>query len=264
MTGQCPTCQALNQQGAGFCLQCGEPLDGDLLVGAPVAELGRSRSWAGRVWREPWWGVVGLLVLLAGLAVFSGWWGAYDRQVQAYQRGLADLADQRWENALTNFHIAGDYADAPLHYQEARSRWDAVQAQAGAADQAETAGAWWDAAVAWHALAALDPAYPDLAARQARAEQHAGVLVYRVPHGPQAGIWWAQADGSRPQRFPAAGDFSLHGISPDGRWAVYTVYQFYPWPPGRHTLYVLDLQSGAVTRRPIPPVADPDANAVRF
>lgn len=263
MTVHCPYCNAANQAGAGFCLDCGEPFAGDGPAAAQEvlrpADRGRRawQRWGGR------WGVV-LGPLLVGLIVFSAWWGDQDRRQTAYRRGLSDLHDHHWAGAITDFRIAGDFSDAALRLRDTTQFSTTLQGYVVAADQAVQDGAWWDAAVALRQLAAADPYYPEVHGRLAAARSLAGRIIYRIPHGPDAGLWYAEADGSDPRRFPAPANASIHGISPDSRWAVYTVYQFYPWPPGRHDLAVVDLYTGQTYQAPLAPADEPKADAVRF
>jgi hypothetical protein len=265
MTFRCPNCNGRNQANARFCLDCGEPLDAERLVPAPPA--GTERLVSAPAWfhsRETWLGA-GLLGLLIALAVFSAWQGAHSRQEAAYRQGLTDLAAHNWQAALTELWVAGDYADAPRRLLETRRFWTQLQALADAASRAEKAGAWGTAAGTLRQMLALDPLYPNLAGRLAQARQRAGVIVYRIASGPQAGVWWANGDGSDPRPFPAAPDIAVHGVSPDGRWAVYSSDRRDLAALGGVTLDVLDLESGDRQAVPLPPNAGaPGADPVRF
>ena len=263
MPDRCPNCNASNRPDARFCLECGEPLDPQQ---AAIGEVP-----AGRAPDRPrWWderrGLLGALlsVLLVVAIGYSTWQGGRDRQSAAYERGLTEQAAHHWPEAVAAFRIAGAYADAPRHLADTTLTWTRLQQWRADADAAEAQGAWWDAAAAWRRIVDLDSLYKDGAARLAAAQARLGVLIYRVPHGPQMGIWWAQADGSRPHRFPGGTELAIHGISPDGHWAIYTDYLFYPWPPGRHTLNIIDLQTGQIRAVPLRPMVAPDDQSVRF
>ena len=263
MTFRCPYCAAVNHAGAVFCLECGEPLDGTLpapdLAEAPTTQGGWRGFLAGR---QPWLGA-GIVVFLVALAIFSAWWGGRDRQWNAYHQAETARQNHRWAAAIAGYHIAGNIADAPRRLQELtllQTRLHADQAAAGAARQS---GNWWDVAVVLRAMLDLDSQAVDMQ-QLLDARRRAGYIVYRVERGIDAGLWWVGADGLHPQQFPGGPDISLHGLSPDGRWAVYTIYRFHPLPPGRHELYVLDLSSGEVHQVPIAPIADPAPNPVRF
>ncbi len=244
-------------------MECGEPFDGNASPTTAVPARPAGRGWTGR---QRWGTRLGLLLgpLLIGLIVFSAWWGDHDRRQVAYQRGLSNLTDHQWSSAITNFHIAGDLNDAPTRLRDTTHFSATLQSYVTAADRAVQDNAWGDAAVALRQLATADPYYPEVHNRLAAARSLAGRVIYHVPHGADAGLWSAEADGSNRQRFPAPPNAAVHGISPDSRWAVYTVYQFYPWPPGRHELIVVDLDSGRTHRTPLAPADEPKADAVRF
>jgi hypothetical protein len=255
----CPSCGAHNQAGALFCLDCGDPLDAPASLAEPAGR-GRGRD---RGLRPALLGALAIPALVA-LALLTAWGGTHDRQQSAYARARADLTAHHWDSAVANFRIAGDYADAAQQLRAATTTRDALDALDTVATRAEQRGAWWDAAGALRDLATRDPLWPRVTERLAAAQRAIGTLVYRVPRGPDAGLWWAYADGSDPHRFPAGLNASIHGISPDGRWVVSSIYTFYPWPPSRHALSITDLQSGATTSVPLPPIGEPDARSVRF
>jgi hypothetical protein len=263
MTFRCPYCAAVNRAGAVFCLECGEPLDGTLPAPEAAGPATAAGGWRGFLaGREPWLGA-GIVVLLVALAIFSAWWGSRDRQWNAYRQAEVARQDRRWSAAIAGYHIAGNIADAPRRLQELTQLQRRLQAAQAAVVAARQAGDWWDVALALRTMLDVDPQAVDTN-QLLEARRRAGFIVYRVPRGPDAGLWWVGADGLNPRPFPGGPDISLHGLSPDGRWAVYTIYRFHPWPPGRHELYVLDLTSGELHQVPIAPVADPAPNPVRF
>jgi hypothetical protein len=262
MTFRCPYCAAANRAGAVFCLECGEPLDGTLP--APEA-AGRAaqRGWRGFLaGREPWLGA-GVVVLLAALAIFSAWWGGRDRQWNAYHQAEVARQDHRWAAAIAGYHVAGNIADAPSRLLEVTRLQTRLQAAQAAVVAARQAGDWWDVAVDLRTMLDIDPQAVD-ANQLLDARRRAGFIVYKVERGPDAGLWWVGADGLNPRQFPGGPNVTLHGLSPDGRWAAYTIYRFHPLPPGRHELYVLDLAGGELHQVPIAPIADPAPNPVRF
>jgi hypothetical protein len=263
MTFRCPYCAAVNRAGAVFCLECGEPLDCTLPVAGSAGPAAAPSGWRGFLaGREPWVGA-GIVVLLVALAVFSAWWGGRDRQWNAYRQAEIARQDHRWAAAIAGYHIAGNIADAPRRLQELTLLQTRLQADQAATVAARQAGNWWDVAVALRAMLDLDPQAVDMQ-QLLDARRRAGYIVYRVERGIDAGLWWVGADGLHPRQFPGGPDISLHALSPDGRWAVYTIYRFHPLPPGRHELYVLDLTTGEVHQVPIAPIADPAPNPVRF
>ncbi len=265
MSYRCLHCNAPARPDARFCLDCGEPLDATTRVAEPAHAPRRWWAWRGPRSVEALIGAI-LIVSLVAFAVYSSWQDAHDHQDAIYQRALADLAAHQWAAAIGDLRIAGDYADAPRRLQETTTLWTRLQSLDAAARQSEQAGASWEAVVPLRQLAALDPRFPGIPARLATAQQQIGVLIYRVAQGPQAGVWWAQADGTNPQRLPDGTQpgLTIAGVSPDGRWAVYTT-----GPPAATTadpprLNILDLQSGARTTFPLPVTVHPDPQPVRF
>ena len=117
----CPTCGARNQAGARFCLDCGDPLDA-------VAGRAEREARPGRrlILRPAVLGALAIPVLIA-LALASAWGGAHDRQQNAYARARADAVAHHWDSAVSNFRIAGDYADAPQRLREATTQRDELE-----------------------------------------------------------------------------------------------------------------------------------------
>ncbi len=266
MTYQCRHCNTPNQPDAWFCLDCGEPLDATTLGAAPRER----RPQGGRAWRGPhrYEALTGavLVVSLLALVLYSTWRGERDHQEVIYQHALTDLTAHQWAAAIQELRIVGNYADAPRRLRETAALWTQLQALDTAARQREQAGDWWAAAAPLRQLAVLDARYPHITARLAVAQQQIGLLIYRVAAGPQAGVWWARADGSDPQRLPdgTAPGLTIYGLSPDGRWAVYAVPPLLGTPADAPRLHILDLHSGDLTTLPLPSAGHPDPQPVRF
>ena len=266
MNYRCLHCNAPNRPDARFCLGCGEPLDAATLLAGPDSGAPRPGwGWSGPRSVEALIGAI-LVIGLVILVVAGAWQDAHDHQEAIYRRALADLAAHQWDAAIRELRIVGSYADAPRRLQETTALWTQLQGLDAAAQRGEQAGDGWAALDSLRRLAALDPRFPGITARLANAQQQVGVLIYRVARGAQAGIWWALADGTHPQRLPDAAHpgLTIYGLSPDGRWAVYTVRPTPPDPVSTPHLNILDLPSGALTTLPLPVAARLDPQPVHF
>lgn len=269
---RCPFCAAPNRAGARFCIECGEPLDAATLAAPSAARRSLPPDPPGPAWRRSprlREVVLGVAVLVLVL-LFDRWNGAQqaarDQQAAAYRRGIAALGAQHWADAVTAFGEAGDYKDAARRRNDAQQtvtqlahRWDEAQA-------AEQAGAWWAATLDYDAIAALQPDYPNVDVRRTAARKGAGPLLYRVPAAPgDPALWWATADGTDAHSIPGTdANSQIHGISPDGHWAIYSVYIEESAERHRRQPYLLDLRTGISALLVLPLDSRPGVMSAQF
>jgi hypothetical protein len=262
---RCPFCAAPNRDGAGFCLECGEPLDAVTLAARGTAGADLRAGPRGR-WPRLSLGARDVLLGLALVCLVLGvdrWnteqQAARDRQAVAYRQGVAAVGARHWADAVTAFGAAGDYKDAARRRADAAAvvtrltqRWDEATAAA-------QAGAWWAATLDYAAIAATQPDYPEITARWSAARAAAGPLLYRVPAAPgEPALWWAAADGTDSRPIPGSdANSQIHGIAPDGHWAIFSLYMVESATLYRRVPYLLDLRTGAT----IPLVLPPDSRA---
>ena len=222
---RCPNCHALNAAGAGFCIECGEPLDD-----RPEAEQQSAdkTEWS---WREKRLEIVlglGLLVLVAGFALFS--YANQEAQSSHYRAGLSALERRDFDVALSEFEAAGDYLSSDKRAEQVRERVrerDDLYAQA--ADEFAL-GRMWQAARLFAQLDQVSPSFRDTRDKLKEARRQVGSIVYRLDQSVDGGgaLYVMGADGSDPQQVPETNNFS-HVLSTDGRWLLFNQVECTAW-----------------------------------
>ena len=105
----------------------------------------------------------------------------------------------------------------------------------------------------------MQPDYPNLAAAWTTARAAAAPVLYRVPAAPgDPALWWAAADGSNPHPIPNTdANSQIHALSPDGHWAIYSLYIEESGDRHRRIPYLLDLRTGKASLLICPSTAGP-------
>jgi hypothetical protein len=253
----CPYCRARNMAGAGFCIECGEPLDGLRAGDAWAGEDGDSGAvappWS---WRERRLELVlGLALLMAvvGFALFN--YLGQEAQAGKYRSGVAALERGDLESAVTDLQAAGDYLDSGKRVAEARERIRERGILYRLGSEAFASGRMWQAARVLAQLDAQSPGFVNTSAMLTEARRDVGVIAYRL--GPWAdgdgALYVAHSDGRDAQRVPDTNRLTKpEALSTDGKWLLYSDVERsgynVPSGPGARTVYLYSV-AGRYTRR---------------
>ncbi|HMA37923.1 MAG TPA: zinc ribbon domain-containing protein [Chloroflexia bacterium] len=246
---RCPFCGVPNRPGMAFCYDCGESLD-DTPPPGPVG-VARPLPRPTRRPRASWELLLGLglLLLIAVVAVVDGWQEAQrTEQAHFYRQGQDAQAAGDLVRAVAAYRQAGPYRDAPALYARLAPQVIALGTAYNAGVRLAQAGAWWDAAHALRQAADIQISYQDVLTRLHAALVQTGPLFYRAPapDGTQA-LWWADADGRNVHRLPSGSASELVALSPDDRWAVYSYGPAATAGSDRDGPFLLDRTSGHLT-----------------
>jgi hypothetical protein len=222
---KCPFCRARNMDGAGFCIECGEPLDGREALHAWARGEGDPGTavWS---WREKRLELVlgvGLLMLVVGFAIFS--YVSQEAQAGRYRAGLSALERGDLEGAVSDLEAAGDYLDSGKRAEEAHQRIRLRDSLYGQASDAFAEGYLWSASRLLAQLDTLAPGFRDTAAMLDEARGGTGRIVYRLGTwaDAQRALYVARGDGSDRQIVPGTSRLSEpHAVSTDGAWLIYS------------------------------------------
>ncbi len=271
--GRCPWCGAGNRPQMTWCIECGEPLEGDArppaAEGAARPATARAARWGAL--RGHWEWVLGVGLLLAVLLAGGVDWWQQEHGATAYHRGAAAVAGHQWATALLAFEAAGGYHDAPARAAAARATLQTLTRLYDTALAAEGRREWGTAARAYSSVAALQPDFREVArrlpaARTALVQQQAAGAIYGSA-GPTGGLDLARGRGAIPWRLPGSDSTSrVRLYTGGGRWVVYdgTI-----WPatgahgdPTHRVLMLADLADLAHPRvETLPADLSPDGTA---
>ena len=222
---KCPYCRARNMAGAGFCIECGEPLDARPADDAGAWEEGGDdgASWSWREKRLELFLGMALLVLVVGFALYN--FVTQEAQASHYRAGLSALERGDLEGAIAEMEAAGGYMDSGKRAEEALQRVRVRDSLFGEAADDFAAGQFWSASRLLGQLGRLAPGFRNSAWMLDISRQAAGRVAYRL--GPWAdgvgALYVAGADGSDPQRVPGTTRVSEpHALSSDGKWLLYS------------------------------------------
>ncbi|HET9494374.1 MAG TPA: zinc ribbon domain-containing protein [Chloroflexia bacterium] len=223
---KCPFCRARNMDGAGFCIECGEPLDERPADGEWAREDRDDPGGDGWAWREKRLELVlGMALLLAVLGFALVSFLRQETQGEHYRAGLNAVEQGDLELALSELEAAGGYLDSGKRAEEARQRVRLRDDLYGEASDAFSEGRYWAASRLLTQLEGLAPGFRGTAPMLQESRDAVGRIVFRL--GPWAdgvgALYVARADGSDRRRVPGTGRLSEpHAFTPDGRWLLFS------------------------------------------
>jgi hypothetical protein len=209
--------------GAGFCIECGEPLDDRPDGDEGVRDDSGDAAWSWREKRLELFLGVALLLAVVGFALNN--YVTQEAQAGRYRAGLNALERGDLEAALSELEAAGGYLDSGRRAEEARQRVRLRDDLYSEAADAFAEGRLWSASRLFFQLGKLSPGFRDSDAMLQEAQEGAGRIVYRL--GPWAdgvgALYVARADGSDSRKVPGTGRLSeAHAVTPDGRWLLFS------------------------------------------
>jgi hypothetical protein len=222
---KCPFCRARNMDGAGFCIECGEPLNGREASDA-WALVQDDPDAAESSWREKRLELIlgtSLLFAVLGFALIS--FLRQEALAGHYHAGLSAAEQGDLELALSELEAAGGYLDSGKRVEETRQRVRLRDDLYGEASDAFVEGRYWAASRLLDQVNGLAPGFGVTDRMLAAAREKVGRIAYRL--GPWVdgvgALYVSYSDGSDRRRVPGTGRLSEpHALSVGGEWLLYS------------------------------------------